>query len=78
VILEDASVDRYVAVGERRGTYFPPADLESESSGNGKLIWVEVIAVLRPETLLLLSGTDYKSGLKCRTLEEAYNAKVGI
>jgi hypothetical protein len=38
VILEDASVDRYVAVGERKATYFPPTESEGESSGDGKLI----------------------------------------
>jgi hypothetical protein len=78
VILEDASVDLYMAVGQRRGTYFPPVVSEGESSGDEKLIWVEVRAVLRPETTLLVSETDYKTGLKCRTLGEAYKAKCGV
>jgi hypothetical protein len=37
-----------------------------------------VIAILWPETLLLFTGTNYKSSLKCRTLGEAYKTKVGI
>jgi hypothetical protein len=77
VILEDNNADMYMAVGERRGTYFPPAMCE-DSSADGKLIWVHMKVVLRPKTPLPVVVTDYRTRLKCRTLGEAYLAKVGI
>jgi hypothetical protein len=77
VILQDSNVDMDVAVGERKGTYFPHARYE-DSSADGKLIWVHMKAVLRPETPLPVIVTGYRMGLKCRTLGEAYLAKVGI
>jgi hypothetical protein len=78
VILEDASADRYVAVGETRGIYFPHSKLEEESFGNAKVILVELRAVLYPEILLPVCVINDSQRVVCCTLGEDLNIRVAI